>query len=235
MSKNNYLLTVLLLLAFMAVACNYPGYSRAPAQSPVGSLSPSPFDSGSDPIQLNPDCASGLIPGEWIGSVSSSTTASSMGFRVINQTASISLKFDITCAGDITGSASREGSGEIRVPFMLDGTCSENATYQVSGVILSENPTQTILRLTFNTVEGRLSCNLNSSVSSIPGGEQVKDLAGSSFTVDLIPESLNSMQISGSQWSDTLYQDQFGGTPEVMDDYDITTQTNSSWVLTFQK
>jgi hypothetical protein len=235
MSKNNYLLTVLLLLAFMAVACNYPGYSRAPAQSPVSSLSPYPFDSGSNPIQLNPDCASGLIPGEWTGSVSSSTTASSMGFRVINQTASISLKFDITCAGDITGSASREGSGEIRVPFMLDGTCSENVTYQVNGVILSESPAQTILRLTFNAVEGRLSCNLNSSISSIPGGEQIKDLAGSNFTVDLIPDSLNSMQISGSQWPDTLYQDQFGGTPEAMDDYDITTQTNSSWVLTFQK
>lgn len=235
MSKNNYLLTVLLLLAFLAGACNYPGYSSAPVQRPVGSITPSPDESGSNPIQLNPDCASGLIPGEWTGSVSSSTTASSMGFRVINQSASISLKLDVNCAGDITGSASREGSGEIRVPFMLDGTCIEDATYQVSGVILSENPTQTILRLTFNTVEGRLSCNLNSSVSTIPGGEQVKDLAGSSFTVDLIPESLNSMQISGSQWPDTIYHDQFAGTQDGMDEYDITTQTVSSWVLTFQK
>jgi hypothetical protein len=232
---KSYLLSVLLLLALLAGACNYPGYSSAPAQPPVSSLTPSPLDSGSGQIQIDPDCSSALIPGRWTGNVSSDTTASSMGFRVLKQTASISLQFDITCEGDITGRASREGSGDIRVPFMLDGTCTENAQYQVTGVVLSENRVNPILRLTLNTVEGRLSCNMNSSISSIPSGEQVKDLAGSSFTVDMVPDSLGSTQISGSQWPDTLYQDQFGGIHEPMDDYDITTQTTVSWVLTFQK
>jgi hypothetical protein len=232
MTNKPYLMTVLLLLAFLTGACNYPGYSKVPAQSSATSSLP---DSGQDQTPVNPDCASGLVPGRWVGSVSSSTTASSVGFRVVNQIASMPLQLEITCSGDITGSASREGSGEIRVPFMLDGTCTENAKYQVSGSVLSDNPSSPILRLTFNTLEGRLSCNLDSSISSIPSGEQSKDLAEASFTVDLVPDSFGSAQISGSQWPDSFYQDQLSGMQEVMDEYDIVTQTTASWVLNLQQ
>jgi hypothetical protein len=235
MSKQPILLTVVLLLALLAGACNFPGSSNRAAQTQISSVSPSPLGSDSEQISLDPDCTSALIPGRWIGNVSTSTTASSMGFRIINQTASIALDFDISCAGEVTGSASRDGSGEIRVPFTLDGTCTEYAQYRVNGVILSENPSSPVLRLTFDTVEGRLSCNLNSSISSIPSGEQAKDLAGSSFTVDMVPDSLDLTQISGSQWPDMLYQDQFDGAHEPMDDYDITTKTTASWVLSYQK
>jgi phosphoglycerol transferase MdoB-like AlkP superfamily enzyme len=65
-------------------------------------------------------------------------------------------------------------------------------------------------------------------------GNKQKDLAGSSFTVDMVPDLLDLTQISGSQWPDTLYQDQFDGTHEPMDDYDITTKTTASWVLSYQ-
>jgi hypothetical protein len=120
------------------------------------------------------------------------------------------------------------------VPFMIDGTCTENAQYQVSGYVFSEDPSSPILRLTFSTLEGRLTCNLTSSISGIPSGEQDKDLAGSSFTVDMIPDLPGLTQISGSQWPDTFYQDQFSGTQEMMDDYEITTQTTATWVLSYQ-
>lgn len=224
-----------LLLAILMGACNYPGYSKAPAQLPATHTPTSALGLALDSIQIDPECASGLAPGHWIGSVSINTSASSTGFRIANQTASISLELDISCTGDITGSASRQGSGDIRVPFMLDGTCTENARYQVSGVVLSEDPNGSIMSLTFNPLEGSLSCNLDSSLSSIPSGDQSKDLAGTGFSVEVVPDSLSLTQISGSHWPDTFYQDQFSGTQQVMDEYDIVTQTTASWVFTYQK
>lgn len=235
MSSKSYLLTTLILLAILLGACNYPGYSKDPTQLSATPTPTAALGLDLDPIQIDPECASRLIPGRWLGSVSINTSASSMGFRIANQTASISLELDISCTGDITGSASRQGAGDIRVPFMLDGTCTEYARYQVSGVVLSEDPNNAIMSLTFSTLEGSLSCNLDSSISSIPSGEQSKDLAGTSFSVDVVPDSLSLTQISGSQWPDTFYQDQFSGTQQVMDEYDIVTQTTASWVLTYQK
>lgn len=231
MSNKTYLVSILLLLAILAGACNYPGYSRPTATSTL----PSTTEPDQGLIQVDPDCTSALIPGRWTGSVAIDTSASSMGFRVIDQTASISLILDVTCAGEITGSASRQGSGEINVPFMLNGTCTENAQYQVSGILLSENPSTPILRLTFSTLEGALHCDLNSNISSIPSGEQSKDLAGASFTVDMLPDSMALTQISGNQWPDTFYQDLFSGTQDVIEDYDIVTQTTATWSLSYQK
>jgi hypothetical protein len=235
MSNKNYLWIVLFVLALLVVACNYPGYLKVPAQPSVVSSPTSVVDSDLDQILVDPSCSSLLAPGRWVGSVSTNTTASSMGFRIIHQTASISLELDITCDGDITGRANRQGDGEIKVPFMLDGTCIENARYQVSGMVLADDPSRPVLSLTFTTIEGALSCNLNSNVSSIPSGEQTKNLTEDSFSVDMTPESLATTQISGSQWPDTFYQDQFSGTQAVMEEYDITTQTTASWQLILQK
>jgi hypothetical protein len=235
MSNRPYLLIAFLLLAILVGACNYPGYSRTPLQLSATSSPTAPLDPALEQIGVDPDCTSALIPGDWVGSVSSNTKASAMGFQVINQIAFIDLQLEISCTGNITGSARREGSGDIRVPFMLDGTCAENARYQVSGSVLSDDLGSPFLRLTFTTLEGALSCNLDSSISSIPSGEHSKDLAGTSFSVDMVPEVHSLTQISGSQWSDTLYQDQFSDTQEVMDEYDIVTKTTASWVLTLHK
>jgi hypothetical protein len=231
MSNKTYLVSILLLLAILAGACNYPGYSRPTVTSTL----PSTIEPDQGLIQVDPDCTSALIPGRWTGSVAIDTTASSMGFRVIDQTASISLILDVTCAGEITGSASRQGSGEINVPFMLNGTCTENAQYQVSGLVLSEDPSPPILRLIFSTLEGALSCNLESNISSFPSGEQSKDLVGTSFTVDMVPDSIALTQISGNQWPDTFYQDLFSGTQNGIEEYDVVTKTMATWSLTYQK
>jgi hypothetical protein len=237
MRRKFHLPFLLLIIALIAVACNYPGFSDEPSEPASPNLPALPSESTQIPLPANPgDCDSALTPGRWAGSASINTVASTMGFRVINQNVSIPLQLQIECDGSVTGTAVREGTGDIRVPFALDGACTENARYEIEGVVLpSGNSGAPVLSLTFNTIQGSLSCNLDSRVSSIPSGEQQRDLTGSSFDIDLVPDSATPDRISGSHWPDTLYQDQFGDLEEMLEESNVETTTTSSWELVLQR
>jgi hypothetical protein len=239
MLRKTIVLTLILTISLFAVACNYPGYSNGLPEPTPTNLPALPLEPGLDPFSGEPEgnCASALTPGIWSGSASINSAATSMGFRVINQNVSIPLQLAIDCDGSITGTAQRVGEGDIRVPFALDGACTENAGYQVEGVVLPAdgNTGPPTLRLTFFTLQGSLSCNLNSRISDIPSGEQNWDFTGSSFDIDLVPESVTSNRISGSHWPDSLYQDQFDGLEEMLDENNVETTTTSSWELVLQR
>lgn len=237
MIRKLLLLNFVILIALAAGACNYPGYSDEPSDPVLTSLPVIPPTPTFEPFTSEPadDCASALAPGLWVGSASINTVATSMGFRVINQNASIPLQLTIECDGSVTGTGVRQGEGDIRVPFALDGACTENASYQIEGDVLPGNAGAPILHLTFSTIEGAISCNLNSRISSIPSGEQSSDLSGTSFDIDLIPDSTSADRISGNQWSDNLYEDQFGDMEEMLDDANVETTTTSSWELVLQR
>jgi hypothetical protein len=239
MIRKSIGLTFILAITLFGVACNYPGYSNG-LPEPTPTNSPAfPLEPDLDPFLVEPegDCASALTPGLWSGSASINSVATTMGFRVINQNVSIPLQLTIDCDGSITGTALRDGEGDIRVPFALDGACTENAGYQVEGVVLPAdgNTGAPTLRLTFFTLQGSLSCNLNSRISDIPSGEQIWDFTGSSFDIDLIPDSITKDRISGSYWPDSLYQDQFEGLEEMLDENNVETATTSSWELVLQR
>jgi hypothetical protein len=239
MIRKSILLTLILIITLFAAACNYPGYSNGLSESTPTSLPALPLEPGFDPFSFEPegDCASALTPGLWSGGATINSVATSMGFRVINQNVSIPLQLTIDCDGSITGTAQRDGEGDMRVPFTLDGACTENAGYQVDGVVLPPDGNTGVptLRLTFFTLQGSLSCNLNSRISDIPSGDKIWDLTGSSFDIDLIPDSLAMDRISGSYWPDSLYQDQFEGLDEMLDENNVETTTTSSWELVLQR
>jgi hypothetical protein len=239
MIRKSIVLTLILTITLIAVACNYPGYSNGLSEPTPTSLPALPLEPDFDPFSFEPegDCASALTPGLWSGGATINSVATSMGFRVINQNVSIPLQLTIKCDGSITGTAQRDGEGDMRVPFALDGACTENAGYQVDGVVLPPdgNTGAPTLRLTFFTLQGSLSCNLNSRISDIPSGEQIWDLTGSSFDIDLIPNSITTDRISGSYWPDSLYQDQFEGLEEMLDENNVETTTTSSWELVLQR
>jgi len=219
------------LVAAVATACNYPGYSSSTRQPNGTDMTSAPIDPSQ--VFIDPDCAWTLAAGDWSGNLSSQTTASALGVRVIDQTARIFLQIEVSCSGDVQGSATRTGSVEVRVPFTLDGSCTENVQYQVSGFGSSEQGASPNLQLTLTAQQGSLICNLESNHPSIPGGEQTKDLSGSIFTLVLKPETSTSTWISGSKWTDTFYQDQFSGIQQVMDEYGVVPQTISTWELLF--
>jgi hypothetical protein len=227
---------LVMMIAFFTAACNYPGYGDEPSEPASTGLPALPPESTALPLPVVPtDCDSALTPGQWVGSASISTVASSMGFRVITQNVSIPLQLQINCDGSVTGTAEREGAGEIRVPFALDGTCTESASYEVEGVVLPDGNGTPVLSLAFNTLEGALSCDLDSRISSIPSGEQQRDLTGSTFDIELVPDSSGPDRISGSHWPDTLYQDQFSDMEEMMEESNVDTTTTSSWQLVLQR
>lgn len=232
MSRKIYLMIVISLVAGVATACNYPGFSNSTGQPTATSILPASLDPSQ--VFIDPDCSWPLAAGDWSGSLASQTTASALGLRVIDQTARISLQVQISCGGDVQGSATRTGKSEIRVPFTLEGSCTESVQYLVSGFGLSEQGESPNLQLTFTAQQGSLTCNLDSDQTSIPGGEQTTDLSGSTFTLVLIPDISTATWISGSQWSDTFYQDQFPSIQQVMDEYDIVPQTTAKWELKFQ-
>jgi hypothetical protein len=236
MQKMLFVATAM-LLALIAVACNYPGFGDEPSEPAPPTLPVLPTVATLAPLPVEPEgCDSALTPGRWAGSASINTVASSMGFRVVNQNVTIPLQLQIDCDGSVTGTAVREGTGQLRVPFALDGACTENASYEIEGVVLpSGNTGRPVLSLTFNTLEGRLSCNLDSRLSNIPSGEQNRDLTGSTFDIDLVPDFATPDRISGSEWQDTLYQDQFGEMEEMMDESNVETTTTSSWELVLQR
>lgn len=231
MSKKIFLMLAIFLAAVATTACNYPGYSSSSSQPAVTSMLPAPLDPNQ--VVIDPDCAWPLAAGDWAGNLSSQTTASALGVRVIDQIAQISLEIEVSCAGDVQGSATRTGSVEVRVPFTLDGNCIENVQYQVSGFGRLEQRDSPALHLTFTAQQGSLTCNLDSNHPSIPDGEQTKDLVGSTFSMVLTPDISTPTWISGSQWTDTFYQDQFSGIQQVMDEYGVVPQTINTWEFKF--
>jgi hypothetical protein len=237
MMRKFRLPVLVMIITVITVACNFPGYSDETSEPATTSLpalppGPTPIPLPEEPVE----CESALTPGRWAGSASINTVASTMGFRVIEQIVSIPLQLQIDCDGTVTGTAVREGSGEIRVPFALEGACTESARYEVGGVVLPAGSTGTpVLSLTFNTLEGTLSCNLESRLSSIPSGEQHRDLAGSISDIDLVPDTATPDRISGNYWPDTLYQDQFGDREEMLEESNVETTTTSSWELVLQR
>jgi hypothetical protein len=237
MMRKLLIAILVIILAIIASACNYPGFGDETPQPTLNSLPAQPPDPTEIALPVEPnDCESALTPGRWIGSASIDTVASSMGFRVINQNSSIPLQLQIECDGSVTGTALREGAGEIRVPFALDGACTESASYEVRGIVLpAGNSGAPVLSLNFNTLQGGLSCNLNSRISGIPSGEQNHDLTGSSFDINLVPDSVSPHRVSGRDWPDTLYHDQFGEMEEMMDESNVETTTTSSWELVLQR
>ncbi len=228
---------LVMIMALSTAACNYPGFADEPSQPAPNNLPALPPESTIAPLPVDPgDCVSALTPGRWLGSATINTVASSMGFRVINQNVTIPLQLQIDCDGSVTGTAVREGTGDIRVPFALEGACTESANYEIEGVVLpAGNNGAPVLSLTFNTLQGALSCNLDSRLSSIPSGEQHIDLTGTSFDIDLIPDSAGPHRISGSHWPDTLYQDQFSDLEKMMEESNVDTTTTSSWELVLQR
>lgn len=232
MAKKSYLMIAIFLVAVVVSACNYPGYSGSSRQLNGSDLTSVPNDPSQ--VLIDPDCAWTLAAGDWAGNLSSQTSASALGVRVIDQTSQIYIEIEVSCAGDVQGSATRTGSVEVRVPFTLAGSCTENVQYDVSGFGYSEQENSPNLQLNFTAQQGSLTCNLESNHSSIPGGEQTKDLTGSAFSLVLTPDISTPTWISGSQWTDTFYQDQFPGMQQVMDDYDVVPQTTSTWELLFQ-
>lgn len=237
MKRKLFIPVLVIGIALITAACNYPGYGDEASNPAPTSLPALPPDFTAIPLPVEPeDCDSALTPGTWAGSASINTAASSMGFRVISQNVSIPLQLQIECDGSVTGTAVREGAAELRVPFALDGSCTENARYEIEGVVLPAGNTGTpVLSLTFNTLQGVLACNLDSRLSSVPSGEQNRDLTGSSFDIDLVPDSAGPDRISGSQWPDTLYQDQFSDLEEMMEESNVETTSTSSWELVLQR
>jgi hypothetical protein len=92
------------------------------------------------------------------------------------------------------------------------------------------------LRLTFFTLQGSLSCNLNSRISDIPSGEQIWDLTGSSFDIDLVPEFRHIGPDQRQPLALTACtRSQFEGLEEMLDENNVETTTTSSWELVLQR
>jgi hypothetical protein len=131
MQTKREFFAVLLVLLVAAVACNLPGRSQTTPVPPVVEAPPLP-ESTQPPVPQE-NCISPLEPGIWAGAVSLASSASRMGFQVIEQQAALPLNLLVNCDGTVSGTAARSGQATINVPLAVNGTCTDSVQYEVRG------------------------------------------------------------------------------------------------------
>lgn len=235
-------LAVLASLALAAGACSlrihFRSLENATPTPEATPLQPSPTpaeaaEAATPTSEAEVECASPVEPGLWTGPVELASTASGMGFRIIDQQAAMQLLLEVACDGSITGVASRSGNASINVPLSVDGACTDVAEYDVTGAA-SGDPAHPTLDLELSTRQGALSCDVNSRLSSVPSGEQSTDLAGQTLPVQVTAASASPGSLEGNDWPDRLYQDQMADIDSLIEDADLTVERTSSWRLTRQ-
>jgi hypothetical protein len=173
-------------------------------------------------------CASPMEPGVWRGSALSNTVAGRSGFQVIDQDAVIDMALRISCDGSIIGNALRTGEANINVPLSVNGVCTDNADYEITGRVTG-SPAQPTLDLTFKTRSGSLDCDVNSRLESVPSGEQSTDLTGQIIRVQVQAEAASNNHVEGSQWPDRLYQENMPQLDELIEEADLNVESASAW------
>lgn len=229
MDRTNKLLMIFLALAFAALACNLPGRSQTqniPEPPPVEAP---PLAEPVPPVAAE-NCVSPMEPGIWAGSVNLTSTASRMGFQVLEQRAVLPMNLLINCDGTISGTAARSGQASINVPLTVNGVCTDSVQYDVRGLVGGEpqNPT---LNLSLTAREGSMSCDINSRVQSIPGGEQQANLAGQEEDVQITAAAASVNRVEGADWPDRFYQEQLPDLDRLMVEYELDVESGATWAL----
>jgi hypothetical protein len=201
-----------------------------PQPTPTPTQAPEPTPEPTPTVVIVEDCTSPVEPGNWAGSVLLSSTATGMGFRVVQQSAALPLILEVHCDGSITGTATRTGEAEINVPFMLNGECTDLVDYDVVGRALGrvDRPT---LELEMIPTQGTMACQMSSRVSSVPSGNQIVDITGRRSGVTVTADEASEDHLAGSRWPDRLYQETLPELDAFIEDAGLTVQNESAWRL----
>lgn len=193
-------------------------------QAPEPTLRPSPT------VVVIEECTSPVEPGLWAGSVLLSSTATGMGFRVVEQSATLPLVLEVHCNGSITGTASRTGEAAINVPLAVNGACTDQVEYDVVGRAVGR-PERPTLELEMTPTQGTIACQMTSRVSSVPSGDQVIDITGRRTGVAVTASEASENHLAGERWPDRLYQDTLTELEDFIQDAGLTVRNEAAWRL----
>lgn len=208
-----------------------PAPTGTPFPTPTpAAATPTPVPEPTPTVVVIEECTSPVEPGTWAGSVLLSSTATGMGFRVVEQSATIPLVLEVECDGSITGTASRTGEAAINVPLTLNGACTDQVDYNVFGRALGR-PERPTLELEMAPTQGTIACEMSSRVSSVPSGNQVIDVSGRRIGVTTTANEASEDRLSGNYWPDRLYQDTLTELDDFVSDAGLTVRNEAAWLL----
>jgi hypothetical protein len=242
---NRYLIiiSVLMVVSLVTSACSLqiievfvsptatptlPAPTNTPLPPPQPTPTPAPEPTPT--VVIVEECTSPVEPGNWVGSVLLSSTATGMGFRVVQQSAALPLILEVHCNGSITGTATRTGEAEINVPFMLNGDCTDLVEYDVVGRAVGRE-TRPTLELEMIPTQGTIACQLSSRVSSVPSGNQIVDITGRRTGVTVTADEASENHLAGSRWPDRLYQETLTELDDFIEDAGLTVRNEAAWRL----
>jgi hypothetical protein len=241
MKKSNKILLVFFSLVLAVVACNLPAGLEGGEPTPLTvpellpletQLAPPPADTGSPEQAV--DCNSPIEPGVWTGQVQLASSATRMGFRVVEQQSVLPISLQVACDGSVNGAAARSGGANLNVPLTLNGACTESADYQISGSA-QDTADGPVLDLNLSTSQGALKCSIDSRIASVPSGDHSANLAGQQQNVRLLATEVDANRVRGNDWPDRLYQDQLPGLETMIIEAGLSYERSSSWLLQRQQ